>query len=230
MLSTEQIDHFLSLNLGEQVSRIRDASETSIGFAVDPGRLSRSVLARHAAEHVLRIRRFRQLDAAATKLIEQHHPEIATPWSRYARSEAVHDRYFLRDLEAMGIAREHVEQLQPFQATEALISYIRHAIGEFGPLPVVVYSFWAEKNSDEGSAPIIARGRSLFGDDAVRGASAHRALDENLNHAEAVTEVLAVLIDSPDKLLAAVEILGGITKFIGLYFDELGEFENARLQ
>lgn len=221
MLSTTELDAYLSDHLSQQVQSIRQASAVADAFAVHPEQLTDAVLARHLVEHVFRIRLFRPLDAAATRLIEASLPEVAADWSRYARSEAVHDRYFMRDLEGIGATREQVETMTPLPATLALVGFIEAAMEEYGPLPVVLYSFWTEKNSDEGSEAIIARVRSIFGERAVRGASAHRALDETLDHAGVVTALLARLIDSEAKLLAAAGLLEGISQLIADYFVEL---------
>ncbi|MGP9819922.1 iron-containing redox enzyme family protein [Salinarimonas sp. NSM] len=221
VLSVAQVDGILSGRMAAQMLAVRSSSTTADAFATDPRRLSAWVLARHSAEHVIRIRQFRQLDSEATRMIAQADPRAAEIWAGYARSEAVHDRYYLRDLEGMGIGREAVDALEPLAATRALVAYVRGAMALHGPLPVVLYSFWAEKCSDLGSTPVIETVRARFGDAAVRGASKHRALDENLDHAEVVAEVLATLVGDTRRLFAADAILAGISRLVADYFAEL---------
>ena len=222
--SSAQIDAFLTQELIAQLKGIRKSSLVAERFAANPQSLSARVLLRHSAEHVIRIRMFRQLDSDASKLIERDFPGVAEKWSRYARSEAVHDRYYLRDLEAMGIMRDAVDGLEPLPSTLQLLTYVRGAMIHYGPLPVVLYSFWTEKNSDLGSKPVIDCLGARFGKEKVRGASAHRALDDKLDHADAVTEILSALLDA-DRLFVAREILSAISQFIGGYFRELEELD-----
>jgi hypothetical protein len=225
-LSSAQIDAFLTQELLAQLKGIRKSSLVAERFAANPQSLSARVLLRHSAEHVIRIRRFRQLDSDASKMIERDFPGVAEKWSRYARSEAVHDRYYLRDLEAMGITRDAVDGLEPLPSTLQLLTYVREAMVHYGPLPVVLYSYWTEKNSDLGSNPVIDCLGARFGKEKVRGASAHRALDDNLDHAVAVTEILSALLDT-DRLFVAKEILSAISQFIGEYFRELEELDQS---
>lgn len=224
----QQVDEVLTDRLTEQLSRLRDSSRTADAFANSPERLSAWVLARHSAEHVIRIRNFRPLDAEATRLIARASEEAAQKWASYSRSEAVHDRYYLRDLKAMGFDRAAVDRLQPLPATSALLAFIRAAMEAYGALPVVLYSFWTEKNSDVGTRPIIKRIRARFGEDATRGASAHRALDERLDHDEMVVEVLATLINDDLDLIVASEMLATISDHVAAYFLELEEMEDRQ--
>jgi hypothetical protein len=218
MYAADQISGLLVSALAGSVEALADACPLARMFAREPQRIPPHVLLRHNAEHVFRIRGFRPLDRAATEALCQADPALGAEWARYARSEAVHDRYFRRDLAQAGV---DVEGLQPFPATDALIGFVDGAVGDCGALPVVVYSFWTEHNSDRGSAGVIARAGALFGADGIRGAAAHRRLDEGQDHVTVVCRVLAALLHTPDDAMLAVSLLECITALIGAYFGEL---------
>lgn len=221
MYKADQLRGLLCTGLHESLERLTEANVLARAFAGEPKSIPRGVLLRHNVEHVFRIRAFRRLDSAAICMLEADHPNVAQAWARYARSETIHDRYFLRDLAALGIDRPAVEALQTFSATRALVQFVGRSMQEYGVLPVVLYSFWAENNSDAGSDAVIARGRALFGVNGVRGAAAHRRLDEGQAHLELVSEVLTSLIRDPDDLFTAIALLECVTDFIGAYFGEL---------
>lgn len=221
MYAPDRIGHTLRSGLQQPLRRLLSSSATAAAFARDTAEIPPDVLLRHIAEHVFRIRMFRALDAEATRRMQEDFPDVAALWARYARSEAVHDRYFLRDLGALGIDRDRVERLEPFPATQQLGAFVAEAMADYGPLAVVLYSFWAEQNSDTGSAAVIARTREAFGDTAVRGASAHRALDDGQDHPALIDAVLAGLIRDEQDLANAIALLDAISGFIGQYFAEL---------
>jgi hypothetical protein len=207
--------------LSNGLANLVSTSSTASAFAWSPSALPPRVLIRHAIEHVFRIRMFRQLDARATRSLSEINPRIGDGWAVYARSEAVHDRYFLRDLRAMGLSREAVETMSPFEATLRLGRFIDACARARGPLPVVLYSFWAEQSSEAGSLPIIARNKEIFGLEGVRGASAHRNLDRNLDHVGVISDILAVIIRDTEDLIEAAGLLDTISHLIGEYFAEL---------
>lgn len=230
MLDAETIRGTLRGVLGRGVTRVMKSNETAKAFACDPSRLPERVLVRHWIEHVLRIRAFRPLDAHAMQLLTKRHPGAAAVWGRYARSEGVHDRYFLRDLGAIGLERSKVDATPPLPSTAALIRFVGGAMRGWGPLPVVLYSFWAEENSDTGSAAIVERARIAFGPEAIRGASAHRRLDETLDHTGVISDVLAAIIRTVDDLHPAAELLTAITELIGGYFADLDAWRRQPMQ
>jgi hypothetical protein len=217
----ETIRCTLSGVLATGVVRIEQSSPMAKAFARDTSKIPSAVLVRHALEHVFRIRMFRPLDMVAARYLEETDGQTAGIWARYSRSEAVHDRYFLRDLKGMGLERSEVELHQPFGATVRLGKFLDSAATEFGPTPIVLYSFWAEENSDVGSAPIIHVTRQRFGAESARGAYSHRALDENLDHVKVISQVLAAIIRNDHELLLATRLLDIITEFLLDYFSEL---------
>jgi hypothetical protein len=221
LLNAETIRGTLREVLGRAVAQTMRSNETTRAFACDASQLQEHVLLRHLIEHVNRIRSFRALDARAMQLLTGRHPAAAAIWGQYARSEAVHDRYFLRDLGAIGVDRSIVDATPPFPSTAALIRFIGGAMRWWGPLPVILYSFWAEENSDAGTSAIVERIRGAFGPQAVRGASAHRRLDETLDHTGVVSEVLVATIRTVDDLQSAAELISAITELIGDYFADL---------
>jgi len=219
----------LSGVLATGVVRIEQSSPTAKAFARNASQIPSAVLVRHALEHVFRIRMFRPLDMVAARYLEETDGQTAKIWARYSRSEAVHDRYFLRDLKGMGLERSEVELHRPFGATVRLGKFLESAAAEFGPTPIVLYSFWAEENSDVGSAPIIDATRQRFGAESARGASSHRALVENLDHVEVISQVLAAMIRSDQELLLATRFLEIITEYLLDYFAELDTWHRAYL-
>src|SRR5262245_47368975 len=90
--------------LSQGVERLARSSSTAQQFAHDPSGIPPHVLLRHTAEHVFRIRMFRDLDVLAHRFLRESRHPCADLWAGYARSESLHDRYFMRDLNA--IARD----------------------------------------------------------------------------------------------------------------------------
>jgi hypothetical protein len=221
MIAAGLIRGTLCRALSERFSYVANTSPTATSFARDPSGIPEHVLVRHALEHVFRIRMFRRLDAFAARRLRDVNDRIGDAWAAYARSEAVHDRYFLRDLRAIGVDRETVEAVSPFTATSRLVGFVDVAARAYGPLPVVLYSFLAEQSSEVGSPPIIARNVELFGKDAARGASAHRNLDHNLDHVGVICNILAAILRDTEDLVEAMRLLEMITDLIGEYFGEL---------
>lgn len=164
---------------------------------------------------------FRPLDAAASRVLSREHRDVAEQWARYARSEAVHDRYFLRDLAVAGVPRSDVEGMQAFSATSRLGEFVKHAMRPYGAVPVVLYSFLAEHCSEAGSLRVAARNEAVFGKNAVRGATAHRALDAGQNHPALISDVLTALIRDESDLGVAIGLLEGLADLLGEYFAEL---------
>jgi hypothetical protein len=221
MISQIVVRQTLRAVLSDGARRLVDSSPTAAAFARDPAALEGGILIRHMIEHVHRIRMFRSIDALAERQLRTANAAMADAWARYGRSESVHDRYFLRDLAAAGVDRETVDGMPQFPATVRLGRFAELAAREHGPVAVVLYSFWAEENSDVGSNAVILRTRELFGDAAVRGAMAHRKLDEAQDHGGVISAILADVIQDTDDLLAAARLLGNITGLIGEYFAEL---------
>ncbi len=217
----EQLRHLLLASMQRGLDEIERSSETAFLFARNPAALPKSTLIRHEIEHVFRIRMFREADAKAGEWLRVHVPETHEKWSEYARSEAVHDRYFLHDLASLGYDRSRVEQFSPFASTKALAAYVDGASEKFGALPVVLYSFWTEHNSDVGTTPVIESVAATFGSGVPSGSRAHRALDEHEDHASVVNNVLGHLIESQRTLALAMALLDGISLWIGAYFAEL---------
>lgn len=227
MISEVEVRRTLRTVLIDGARRLVAGSPTAAAFARDPAALQRGVLIRHLVEHVNRIRVFRTIDALAEQQLRSSDAVMAEAWARYGRSESVHDRYFLRDLAAAGVPRETVDGTRPFPSTLRLGRFVELASREYGPVSVVLYSFWAEENSDVGSNAVIFRIRELFGDAAVRGAMAHRRLDETQDHGGVISAILAELIHDTDDLLTAARLLGNITDLIGQYFGELDSWSRG---
>jgi hypothetical protein len=230
MIEPDEIRSVLRDVLAHGLRAMARSSATAEAFAHGPERLHPQVIVRHLIEHVFRIRMFRPLDVRAMQLLVDAESGAAAEWGRYARSEAVHDRYFLRDLEAIGVDRSSVEKTTPFPSTRELVGFVDRASRHYGPLPVILYSFWAEENSDIGSARVIERTQHLYGRQAVKGASAHRSLDDTMDHAGVIVAVLAAIVRDADELYAAAEILDRITRSIGDYFSDLDAWSRSVAQ
>lgn len=222
MYSAAQLTDLLCAGLHSPLLRLASSSPMAVAFARDAASIPAHALIRHAAEHVFRIRVFRPLDTAATRVLERKNGAVAEQWARYARSEAVHDRYFLRDLGAAGFTPHAIENMHAFSSTARLGDFVGRAMRSYGALPVVLYSFWAEMNSEVGSPRIAARTEEVFGKGSSRGALAHRALDEGQNHPALISHVLTALIRDDDEVFLAIGLLDGITSLLGEYFAELG--------
>jgi hypothetical protein len=121
----------------------------------------------------------------------------------------------------MGVTQAIVDAASPFAATLQLVQFVESSAREYGPLPVVLYSFLAEQSSEVGTPPIISRSVELFGGDAVRGASAHRNLDSNLDHVGVISDILAAILADAGELIEAMRLLEVIAGLIGEYFREL---------
>lgn len=224
LFAPAQLAALLLDSLRLPLRRLSQSSGTARSFALQPEGIPPHVLLRHLAEHVMRIRMFRPLDAKATQLLMEQDSGVVDLWRRYARSEAVHDRYFLRDLAAVGISNRSIESLAPFEATQRLGRFVGHAMQEYGPLPVVLYSFWAEENSSVGSDGVHVRTQAVFGPGAARGALSHRALDDSQEHPALIARTLTALVQDADGLLVATQLLEELTLLLQAYFSELDEW------
>lgn len=221
MFTADQLHGLLCAAMYKPLLQLSRSSVLAAAFAGGAPSIPAHVLVRHAVEHVFRIRMFRPFDADATRLLNVDRPEMATIWARYARSEAVHDRYFLRDLRALQLSHNTLAGIEAFRATRNLGNFIERATRRYGALPVVLYSFWTEENSRLGSPAIIARMQAAFGISSTRGAVAHRALDNGQNHPALVRNVLADLVRNADTIIVAASLLEAITELLRTYFDEL---------
>jgi hypothetical protein len=220
-----------SVLLGQLTRQLREMTGTSAlaaAFAADASQITPPVLVRHLLEHVNRIRMLRALDRRTTLHLQAAFPSLAERWARYARSESVHDRYFMRDLSQLGIERERIDATAAFPATAQLVRFLEIATADHGFLPAVLYSFWTEHNSEVGSEKIIRRAGETFGTAATRGASAHRALDRQQDHVQLIDEILLRTARSRERLSVVVGLLGVITELIGRYFCELEQWAEAR--
>lgn len=224
MFTSMQLDRVLYFSLHEPLLRLGASSPMAHAFSCDAQAINEPTLLRHSIEHIFRIRMFRRLDAAASLELQCSYPQVADMWGQYARSESVHDRYFLRDVCAAGLDPENLETLQQFPATSRLGIFIGEAMRLYGALPVVLYSFWAEHGSMAGTPRIVARNKAVFGDKAIKGVTAHLALDDNQGHPALITEILKVIISNEKDLFLASTLLEQITDMIGDYFSELGNW------
>ena len=68
---------------------------------------------------------------------------------------------------------------------------------------------------------VIERTRKIFGAESVRGALSHRALDENLDHVEVISQVLEAIVRDDDELIIATRLLDVVSELISEYFCEL---------
>lgn len=178
-------------------------------------------------EHVHRIRALRRADSLTTDWLALRHARLAADWGRYARSEAVHDRFFLKDLAHIGINRERVDRTRPFRSTSALARYLENGFHHFGGLPVVLYSYWTESNSEAASEMVISRFGETFGAAATKGATAHRRLDDALGHQRLIETLVSKLIQSERQLATATALLTNISILISAYFQELAAWGAA---
>ena len=230
MYSKQQVHTALISELISCLNQISASSEMAAVFANREREIAPEALLRHTVEHVFRIRGFRAIDLMASKSIRVNFPDVAEQWYKYARSEAVHDRYYIRDLAAMGVSKSELENLTPFNATNQLHNFINLAMENYGTLPVVIYSYWAEQNSDIGTPVVVDKVNRRFGESCSKGALAHHYLDHNLDHADLVLDVLCAHIQSFADLTNAVSILRTISALIAEYFQDLEMWLKARDQ
>ncbi|BAG05792.1 hypothetical protein [Microcystis aeruginosa] len=221
MINREQLRKNLELFFQQEVNKII-MTVPYAGHLTDKNQvLNEKYYVRHLIETIKRIRLTSQTDALALAYMIDEDYEAARLWGRYTAQEMTHDLLFIKDLRQHGYTEKQVFEIQPFQATEAMIDYLKNKIKEIGSLPAVAYSLFVEWNSDQSSGYVIDKVAEKFSKSFVIGAKAHVKIDENEDHYEMMLDVAHRLIVKYADEEILIDILRKIAEFIAAYFYEL---------
>lgn len=183
---------------------------------------------RHRIETVRRIWETARTDALALSAMISEDYDAARLWADYVQEEMSHDRLYLRDLARHGINREMVAASPPFVSTRLLIAWLEQEISQLGSLPAVAYSVFVEWNSKRASPLAAQRAAAAFGEDHVKGARAHMAIDERDRHDDMMLEIAEAVIEAHGYSL---DVLSRLLRDVGIlfraYFTELDDFAKA---
>ena len=183
---------------------------------------------RHRIETVRRIWETARTDALALSAMIGEDYDAARLWADYVQEEMCHDRLYLRDLARHGINLETVAATPPFASTQLLIAWLEQQIARLGSLPAVAYSVFVEWNSKRASPMAAERAAAAFGEDHVKGAMAHIAIDQRDRHDDMMFEIAEGVIEARG---FPVQIMFHLLRDVGFlfraYFGELDAFAVA---
>ncbi|WP_447008245.1 hypothetical protein ACRAKI_17925 [Saccharothrix isguenensis] len=176
---------------------------------------------RHLIETVLRIRLNNEVDAYGLYKVGYQDHRLASTLAQYLAEENNHEGMFLRDIAKFGLDKEDVDGIRPFSSTEYLIGYMYHSINNEGPLPTTVWNWFVEWYSDQYNPVITKFAAETFGEDKVKGSSAHIAYDESHDHDDLMWSTVERAVKGWGDFDAATRLLTNYVDLIGLYFTQL---------
>lgn len=177
---------------------------------------------RHNVETVLRIRAKRTVDALAIRWFTKHDPVRAKAWAHYTDDEMLHDRMFVRDLQAVGMSEEEIYGTEPFLATRLMMGYLLHG-QEYDETPLALISsvYFVEYTTTRTQPQWLDNLERVLGKDKVKGARAHANIDLDDKHDDFVWDVLQSLVHSPADERMVLRHMEEIYRLYAMYFDEL---------
>src|SRR4030081_533851 len=75
---------------------------------MDGDQINMDYYKRHNIEIILRLRMKRTCDSYVIRYFTKHDPMQAKAWSEYTADEMLHDAFFAKDLEAVGVPKEEI--------------------------------------------------------------------------------------------------------------------------
>lgn len=179
-------------------------------------------LRRHTIEIILRLRMKRTVDSLAIRYFTKHDPAAAKAWSEYTAEEMLHDAFFAKDLEKMGVARDTIYATEPMFATKIQIGYYYWALEhEEDPLALLTSVYFMEYVTTRTQPEWLDNMERSVGADRVRGARAHVNRDIDDKHADFVWRVLSSMMRSEADVQRMFRHLDAIYRLWELFFVEL---------
>jgi len=179
-------------------------------------------LRRHTIEIILRLRMKRTVDSLAIRYFTKHDPVAAKAWSEYTAEEMLHDAFFAKDLEKMGVARDTIYATEPMFATKIQIGYYYQALEhEEDPLALLTSVYFMEYVTTRTQPEWLDNMERSVGSDKVRGARAHVNRDIDDKHADFVWRVLSSMMRSDADVQRLFRHLDAIYRLWELFFVEL---------
>lgn len=184
--------------------------------------LDLNYLRRHTIEIILRLRMKRTVDSLAIRYFTKRDPVAAKAWSEYTAEEMLHDAFFIKDLQKMGVAREAVYATEPLFSTKIQIGYYYWALEhEEDPLALLTSVYFMEYVTTHTQPEWLDNMERSVGADKVRGARTHVNLDIDDKHADFVWGVVKSLIRSEADERRMFRHLDAIYRMWELFFNEL---------
>jgi hypothetical protein len=188
----------------------------------DRAPLDLSYYLRHRVETVRRIRATAATDALALAAMVEEDYAAARQWADYVQTEMNHDRLYLADLQAHGLSEAAVLSVPPLPATRVLMHTLSQRIGQLGSLPAVAYSIFVEWNSSIASRKLVERAGAAFSRAHVKGANAHKAIDDKEQHYDEMLDIAWSVMQARRYPLDVLEaLIREIAALFRSYFYEL---------
>jgi hypothetical protein len=180
---------------------------------------------RHTIETILRLRMKRTVDALAIRYFTKRDPVRAKAWAKYTDEEMLHDAFFVKDLQSVGVSREEIYSTEPLFATKLMMGYLLYGIEyEENPLALISSVYFVEYTTIRTQPQWIGNLEKVLGKEKLRGARAHVDRDINDTHDDFVWEVLASMVNTQQDEERVLEHMKSVFRLFVAYFRELYEF------
>ena len=182
--------------------------------------LTKSTYIRHIIEAINRIHHNNEVDSIAlVKATLSRNNNISKKIAMYLAEEISHDEIIVKDLENFGLTKKEVENTELFFSTKLLIGYMKFSIEKDGYLPSIIWNWLVEWYSDKYNPKIVKAAGKIFGTKKIKGMKEHLKIDESLNHAEFLNQIIE--IEYKEDKRKVENYIGDYIKLIEMYFIEL---------
>lgn len=197
--------------------------EVAIGrHLMDSQQINMDYYKRHNIEIILRLRMKRTCDSYVIRHLTKHDPVQAKAWSEYTADEMLHDAFFAKDLEAVGVSKKEIYSTEPLLSTKLLMGYFLQAFEyEDSPLALIASVYFIEYTTVKTQPGWLDNLERVLGKEKIAGARAHVATDLDGDHDDFVWNVLASLIKTPEDEARLFYHLRNIYRLWEFYFNEI---------
>ncbi|HEV7368047.1 hypothetical protein [Arenibaculum sp.] len=146
------------------------------------------------AQVLLRIRFLRLADAAALPALIRDNPRAAKLWARYCEEEMLHEAFFLKDLNRMGVDTATVYATEPFLSVKLSMGYLEYATKHEGPMARLVFAYFNEAYSRQAVRQTWETVRGTRLEPLFSGYLAHGQYDDSHDHTDDVWQALSLIL------------------------------------
>ena len=220
MIPRDQLEIVLDKLMEEEGAKFLRSVPGAAHLTDESQPLDENYYFRHRIETVKRIRLTARTDALALERMIDEDYEAAREWAVYTAQEMNHDRLYLADLHKHGYDDKQVTAMAPFEATVAMLDYLKDNIQRQGGITAVAYSLFVEWNSARYSGKAVAKAAAHFSSEFVRGSNAHVGIDDELDHYSMMVTIAHRLLGYRDETVLFT-LIRGIAEHFRNYFTEL---------
>jgi hypothetical protein len=224
-MTTTELNGALQRQVDAKLDSLIERFYREIPYAQDlrtGANLNPDYVRRHTIEIILRLRMKRTVDALAIRYFTKRDPAAAKGWAQYTAEEMLHDAFFAKDLQKMGVDREAIYATEPMFSTKIQIGYYYWGLEHEGdPLALLASVYFMEYVTAKTQPEWLDNMERSLGSDKVRGARAHVNLDIDEKHADFVWGVLKSLLRDDKDVERLFRHLDAIYRLWELYFVEL---------